>query len=353
MNKSTQYLLSPKTDWLTVGGLSVLLLPLFFLIPESQELTDNIGWVLYAIAFAVNYPHFTISYLLIYGDYRKHLFTDFRFFWAGIIVPVLMVGYIAIAHFTQSYDMLVYFVQFMFLIVGWHYTKQAYGVVMVTSTMKGYFYTKWEALILKLNMYSLWLTSFFFFNIGIHEQPDYWGIRYMSLNFPKEALYTAYALTVISLVVGFVILMKRILKDKAWPPFISIVSFLSIYAWFLPVFYNPNYALAIPFFHSIQYFTFVFALKNNEVSAYTHDKSDGRSSVWVYMGISILSGILLFEALPRLMDVAIPYNHEKFGTGLMLFIFSVFINIHHYFIDNVIWRKDNTLVQKFLFKGDG
>ena len=128
---SQPYLLSPKTDWLTIGGLSVLLLPLVFLIPSNDQLTENVGWFLYALAFVVNYPHFTISYQLMYGDYRHLLLKDFRFIWAGIIVPLIMVGYITVAHFTQSYDMLVYFVQFMFVIVGWHFTKQTYGVIMV------------------------------------------------------------------------------------------------------------------------------------------------------------------------------------------------------------------------------
>ena len=346
------FLLNPKTDWLTVGGLSVLLLPLFFAIPSDNELTEKIGWFLYTVAFVVNYPHFTISYLLIYGDYRQKLFTDFRFIWAGIIVPVLMIAYISVAHFTQSYDMLVYFVQFMFVIVGWHYTKQTYGVIMVTSTMNKFFYTKWEAWILKFNMYSLWMTSFLFFNIGIHEQPDYWGIKYLSLGFPKEALYTAYALTAISLVAGIIVLGKRILETKQWPPFISIIGFASIYAWFLPVVFNVIYFLAIPFFHSIQYFTFVYALKNNEVTAKTHNPKNGKKAIIQYMLISIVAGVLLFEGIPRVLGAIVPYNHELFGDGLMLFIFSVFINIHHYFIDNVIWRKDNELVQKFLFRGE-
>ena len=241
---SQPYLLSPKTDWLTIGGLSVLLLPLVFLIPSNDQLTENVGWFLYALAFVVNYPHFTISYQLMYGDYRHLLLKDFRFIWAGIIVPLIMVGYITVAHFTQSYDMLVYFVQFMFVIVGWHFTKQTYGVIMVTSTMNNYFYSKLEANVLKFNMYALWMTSFLYFNIGIHEQPDYWRIKYMSLNFPPEALYTAYVLTALSLLIGGVLMLKRILATKEWPPFISIVGFLSIYAWFLPSFYNPIYFLA-------------------------------------------------------------------------------------------------------------
>jgi len=353
MSTSKQYLLSPKTDWLTVGGLSVLMLPLFFLIPDDPEISSKAGWFLYAVAFVVNYPHFTISYQLLYGDYRHLLFKDFRFIWAGIIVPLIMIGYITVAHFTQSYDMLVYFVQFMFVIVGWHYTKQTYGVIMVTSTMNQYFYTKLEAGILKFNMYSLWMTSFLFFNIGIAEQPDYWGIKYMSLNFPKEALYTAYGFTAISLFTGAIVLGLRVLKTKQWPPLISIIGFVSIYAWFLPVFFNVIYFLAIPFFHSIQYFTFVFALKNNEVNAKTNNPKLGKKIVIQYMVLAIISGVLLFEGIPRFLGVMVDYNHELFGDGLMLFIFSVFINIHHFFIDNVIWRKDNETVQRYLFKGDG
>jgi len=350
--KSQPYLLSPKTDWLTIGGLSVLLLPLFFLIPDGAELHEKVGWFLYAVAFVVNYPHFTISYQLLYGDYRHLLLKEFRFIWAGVIVPLIMIGYIAVAHFTQSYDMLVYFVHFMFVIVGWHYTKQSYGVIMVTSTMNGYYYSKLEAGILKFNMYSLWMTSYLFFNIGIGEQPDYWGIKYMSLNFPKEALYTAYGLTAVSLLIGGIVLGKRILKTKESPPMISIIGFASIYAWLFPVFFNSIYFLAVPFFHSIQYFTFVYALKNNEVTSITHNPKNGKKAIVQYMVVAIVSGVLLFEGIPRVLTVVVEYNHNLFGDGLMLFIFSVFINIHHYFIDNVIWRKDNELVQKYLFKGE-
>jgi len=287
----------------------------------------------------------------MYGDYRHLLLKDFRFIWAGIIVPLLMVGYITVAHFSQSYDMLVYFVQFMFVIVGWHFTKQTYGVIMVTSTMNKYFYSKLEANVLKFNMYALWMTSFLYFNIGIHEQPDYWGIKYMSLNFPPEALYTAYWLAALSLLIGGILMLKRILATKEWPPFISIIGFVSIYAWFLPSFYNPIYFLAVPLFHSIQYFTFVYALKNNEVTAKTHNPKNGRKTVLQYMVVAIISGALLFEGVPRMLGVLVDYNHELFGEGLMLFIFSVAINIHHYFIDNVIWRKDNEMVQKYLFRG--
>lgn len=348
-NANSAYLLSPKTDWLTLGGLSVLVLPFFFLLPNNPNLATQIGWVLYAVAFVVNYPHFTVSYQLLYGDYRHLLFTDYRFIWAGIIVPILMVLYITWAHFAQSAELLAYFVEFMFVIVGWHYTKQAYGAVVVTSTMKKYYYSKLELFVLKFNMYALWITSLVSFNIGTHEGLEYWGVPYYSLNLPKEALYLGYVLTGISLLVGGIIMLRRIITTKEWPPFVSIISFLAIYAWFLPVIYHPIFFLAVPFFHSIQYFTFVIALKKNEIEDQTKDANSGVKVAIGYIALAIFSGAVLFEAIPRILDVAVTYNHVKFGDGLFLFLFSVFLNIHHYFIDNVIWRKDNETVQKYLF----
>ncbi len=347
--KNHQFLLSPKTDWLTIGGLSILLFPIFFfLIPNDSDLSGKAEWFLYAIAFVVNYPHFTVAYQLLYSDYRHLLLKDFRFIWAGIIVPILLFVYIVWAHFAKSEAMLAYFVEFMFVIVGWHFTKQAYGAVMVTSSMKKYYYNSWERHVLKFNMYALWITSFLSFNIG-EKTYDYWGIKYYSLNFPKVAIHVAYGLTAASLFLFAGLMLFRIVKTKEWPPLISIISFVAIYTWFLPIMYDPIYFLAVPFFHSIQYFTFVLALKKNQIVAQTNSKDKALKTAIAYVAFAVLTGVLFFEGIPRVLDVAVTYDHELFGEGLFLFLFSVFINIHHYFIDNVIWRKDNELVKRHLF----
>jgi hypothetical protein len=38
------------------------------------------------------------------------------------------------------------------------------------------------------------------------------------------------------------------------------------------------------------------------------------------------------------------------GSTLFLFTFWIFINIHHYFLDNVMWRRGNPEVSKYLFR---
>ena len=56
---------------------------------------------------------------------------------------------------------------------------------------------------------------------------------------------------------------------------------------------------------------------------------------------------------PNAIDALSGYERAVFGTTLFLFIGWTFINIHHYFIDNVIWRRENPETRRYLFGGAG
>jgi hypothetical protein len=53
--------------------------------------------------------------------------------------------------------------------------------------------------------------------------------------------------------------------------------------------------------------------------------------------------------LPKYLDSYQMINSTLFGPTLAMFAITVFINIHHYFIDNVIWRGSNPEMRKHLF----
>ena len=67
----------------------------------------------------------------------------------------------------------------------------------------------------------------------------------------------------------------------------------------------------------------------------------------------VVGGMVLgwigFVALPILFDVSLTPDQTMWGPSVFVFIFVMWINIHHYFIDNVIWRRDNEDVRKYLF----
>jgi hypothetical protein len=73
-------------------------------------------------------------------------------------------------------------------------------------------------------------------------------------------------------------------------------------------------------------------------------KSSLRRSVW-----GLVLGWIGFTGLPLLFHASLSPDPTLFGPAVFVFIFVMWINIHHYFIDNVIWRRDNEDVQKYLF----
>ena len=77
------------------------------------------------------------------------------------------------------------------------------------------------------------------------------------------------------------------------------------------------------------------------------------SSIGLQFGKFVATGIGLgwlgFIGLPALFHIGLAPDESVWGPSVFVFIFMMWINIHHYFIDNVIWRRDNEDVRKYLF----
>ena len=71
------------------------------------------------------------------------------------------------------------------------------------------------------------------------------------------------------------------------------------------------------------------------------------------MAVFILFGFILgffgFLLLPTAIGAISPFESTMFGMGVLLFMWWIFINVHHYFLDNTMWRKENPDISKHLF----
>jgi hypothetical protein len=106
---------------------------------------------------------------------------------------------------------------------------------------------------------------------------------------------------------------------------------------------------AIPALHSVQYLYFVWLLRRNAARENEGPPSFGRP-VAVELGTLAIAalavGWLLFHAAPDFLDGARALQSSKappdrFGTTPYFAAIFAFVNIHHYFMDHVIWRRDN------------
>lgn len=350
-------MLSPSVDFLMIGGASLLMFALAYLFVDKKESTNQISWAAFYLAMAVNNPHFMASYLLLYWDKRRELFSNKRFLWAAVLAPAAVLAYIVGSIAFESPRYLSYAVNFMYFLVGWHYIKQIYGTIIVTSVRHGYFFSKKESWALKLNLFPVWFMSYFNGNGSIRELLHY-GVGYKTFAIPEIARTLNYVFLGASLVALGYLLFRKWVREGKLPSWTSAASFAAIYIWYLPNLYHAHFWYLIPLFHSLQYMLFVTTLKKNQYAADAAAASPtddaGRRLAFAkrffgFGAIITVMAMATFHWLPNTLDNYVPYNETLFGKELFMFCFITFINIHHYFIDNVIWRRDNPALKQHLF----
>ena len=308
---------------------------------------------LFLFSFLVNFPHFLLSYQLLYIDFRHLVFSKLSFFWAGIVVPGILIVSMAFSSYFNPIIFLGYFVNALYFFVGWHYIKQIFGTIIVANALQKIFYKKIERWCLQANLYTLWGISWVWTNIDGGSPQIYEGVIYSGFNFPERYILYCFGAIITTLVLVIIIHLKKHIKERSKPSLTALIAFIASYFWFVPLFYNPIFFPCIAFFHSLQYLPFVYAVRRNKIkSELVKSNPEIQSRIYFirhygYLFLSIVLGAILFYFLPKHLDQMKLFHF--YSPTIVMFYFVIFLNIHHYFIDNVIWKKNNEQMQKYLF----
>ena len=363
------YLFSPAFDFLTLGGGSVIICGFLVLlfprgIPSAQQAV-----LITVLMAAVNQPHFAHSYQMFYRNFGAKAFgasypraLRLRYMLAGIVVPAALIAFLAGAAMSRSPRMLAYGANLMFFLVGWHYVKQGYGILIVDSVQKRLTFSNRAKIIFRLNGYTCWILAWMALNHAISTGSWYLGLTYFSLAVPQPFYYATIAAAACTSLATLVMLVQRWGEARGRLPWNGVIAYLTtLYLWVIFVRINPLVLAVVPTFHSLQYLAVVWRYQLN--AGAKRARSPSRSlldriwppNVWrnlaVFVGFGVLLGYLGFMAVPRFADSILPYDKHVFGPSLFLFMFYIFINIHHYFLDNVMWRRGNPDVQQHIFAG--
>ena len=343
------FLVSPTIDLMAVGGLSLICFALLILsAPFSTAIVPGIAASLWILSMLVNYPHFIVSYQLLYRDQFHYLTSDFRYLLASFIVPAILLAYVLATIALESKAMLVWFVQFYLFIVGWHYIKQTFGTLMVFGGRAQIRFSSPERILLLVHLYTVWAAAYVALQTGVIER-YFVGISALTFSIPVMWLQISYTLFALTTVAVVLMLIQKVRREQLTLPLPIVASLTAIYVWMVPAYHEPAFILLVPFFHSLQYLLFVYTLKRNEFrSESSNTKSPGRRLLQLY-GLLILGGVTVFVSLPMFI-AQFSTSWTPFATAVNLVILiAVFINIHHYFIDHAIWRSKNPQVRAHLF----
>ncbi|MEG1150329.1 MAG: hypothetical protein RSE17_03470 [Bacilli bacterium] len=342
---SNHYLISPRIDFFLIGGAALLIY--FIVLVFGFPINFDIVFWMVVLSFFVNSPHFMISYEIFYSLSKKNLFKLNKFFFVGVFIPIILLSVLLYGFVFKSKNSFLLMLLAMFFLVGWHYIKQAYGCFIVYSAGNKVFYNKFEQSIIKFSLYPLWFFSFL--KLFSSENNNYWGLEY---NFSQILSPFVVIMGWISLsgIVFFIgLILYNIFINGKKPNIVALTSIIVVYIWLSPLLWNEFYFYMIPFFHSLQYFLFSGAYTQSKI-----EKSNTGLKGWLlWWGIAFILGLLFFEIIPKVLDNIYPVA-DSITPNLFLISFIFFINIHHYFIDSIIWKGGNIDVREnLIFKSIG
>ncbi len=348
----------PAIDFLCLGGLSLLLIPVVILMPAS--LTPSLLGFSLILADLVNHPHFAASYQIFYRDFRAKAFGDrfdpgmrLRYAIAGIAVPLAMIAFFVYCLARSDAVLLGLGANLMFFLVGWHYTKQGYGMLVVDSVFRRQFFDDAEKRVLRHNAYACWIFYWVMFN-NHFGKAGVWGLEAYAFPLPDWAVIASGGAALVTSALALRVLARRVGPGGKGLPLAGTVAYVvSLYVW-LAARFEPAALLVVPAFHSLQYLLIVGRYEINRTQSLEGATEPLARRVVLrlagFAAMAVLLGLAGFWWLPKLLEMTVTYDREAFGGGFVfMFMFWIFINVHHYFIDNVIWRRENPEVGRHLF----
>lgn len=344
---------------MAVGGATLVLFPLAWLLRTWLGLDSSeyaVGFLTFYAAYVINDPHFAVTYLLFYKDAKQRAFAEefslaqrVRYWLAGLVVPATLLVWATLALTNHSAQTLGWMVQLMYLLVGWHYVKQGFGVLTVLSARRGVRVIPRERSVILFHCYAGWAYAWASPAMAAGEFEEK-GIVYRALAHPQWLVVVTGAVFALSTIALVVVLVTGRLRDGKTLPAAPLAGLLiTVWSWTIYSSIDPLMRYLIPGLHSIQYLYFVWLMKRNEAREEEAPPQFGRP-VGVRLAVLAISatglGWLLFHGAPGILDDAlVPHGRHRaidaLGETPYVAAFFVIVSIHHYFMDNVIWRRDN------------
>ena len=133
----------------------------------------------------------------------------------------------------------------------------------------------------------------------------------------------------------------------------------SIWSWSIYSSIDPLVVYVIPALHSVQYLYFVWLLRTNEAREREGPpwfETSARVRVGLLAASALGLGWVLFHGAPAALDDLLVPRRARFGVSALgttpyFAALYTFVNIHHFVMDSVIWRRENPET-RYLFHGE-
>ena len=336
---------TPVADFLCVGGASILVA--LWVLAAGVRLPAQSHWLMHLTNFAINAPHFLVSYRLLYGSPRRR--SDYRA--VSVYVPAALAVYLvfALAICTHTPQFLGAMIGVGTLLLAWHYTGQAYGMIASFAFLAGLRLSATERHLLRANLYVLlaWHVGWALVAQRDMFNPTSGGSTLLA-QATAAGIYRWMTLAALaSSVCGLAALGMMVRRTGRLPTLRMVAPWVAIHLWYVLLYREPAAIFWAQNAHALQYLLFPMRVEMNRSQAETANPERlGKHMLAYYLGTVVL-GLIVMQLMPEFLQLGI----HRLGYGSLPVQLGIvaFVNIHHYFIDNFIWKLRNPVVRRELF----
>ncbi len=327
MRRSPVPLVHPAVDGLVMGGASILLYGLCRLAERSGGASALASaWdALAVVVAALNGAHFAATSWRLYRSREAMA----RFPLTAALVPAAVLTGVA-ASFAWPAGAAPYFIKLFLLWSPYHYSGQTVGLSLLYARRAGVVLEPLERRALSAFVFGTFILTVARAEVRLNRF-DYLGVAYPSLGLPPWVASAALAAVALA---GAAVLLFALRRRERLPALFFVPPAAQL-VWFA---FGPASDLfypLVPLFHGLQYLFVSWFLhlqeRRLEGAPATAASAALESARWA--GGSLAGYAVLFLALPKLLSAAT-------GTTF-LFATAVFtggVQLHHFFVDGVIWR---------------
>ncbi len=338
------YFVNRYVDWGVIGGVSLLFFLFLFGLSKAgagsalgiSDSRQAWAWTAAAVLqWVINWPHFSATNYRLY--HTKSNVAQYPF--TAYVVPLLVLA-ATWASFAAPLAIAPFFVKLFLIWSPYHFSGQSVGISMIYARRAGFQVGKVERLALSGFIFGTYIYGTARAEALLGDT-TYYDVKVPFLGIPawvpqyvEYGMYACGALLLL-LVVRWCVVQRRLL-----PPIVLLPA-VTQFIWFVPGSGIQNFNEFVPMFHSLQYLLIAWSMQLKErVDETGADPSGGfvfgESARWFV--INVVGGAVLFFVLPELAAKA------GWSVGLTYPVILSAVQIHHFFVDGVIWKLKNPKV---------
>lgn len=328
------YFVNAGVDFALIGGASIALyLALRFLGDGAR--TEAVWRTSAALAWIVNWPHFSATSYRLYhsrDNIRQYPLT-------AVVIPLVLASF-AVGAILLPEQLAPPLVKMFLIWSPYHFSGQTLGISLIYARRAGFAIARWERMALSGFIYGTFLVQTASAEAGMTSS-SFYAVTMQPLGLSPWVPQLLRAGMALCGVVFLAALARRAVLERRVPPAILLLPAVTQFTWFVLGSGVASFNEFVPFFHALQYLLIAWAMQLKEkMDTQAIEPSPGyawsESARWG--ALNLLGGVVLFWALPRLCSDA------GIELPLAMAVMLASVQLHHFFVDGVIWKLKNPRV---------